>query len=217
MTPVAKSAQPEPSSVGIRAPKIPTAAAAGPRPVLSCTGIRVGFDRPLLGPLDLQLDCGAKMVLTGPNGAGKSLLLRALVGQAQCFGGRVERAPGITTCLLAQEHPRPAPWPLSGQDWFRALGARTPVDGPIRALLSRRLDHLSGGQWQLLRLAAVLNTCADVLLLDEPANHLDAEVRDSALCLLRSLPAQTTVLMTSHDSDFLAATGFPEVPLAALL
>ncbi|AGA34802.1 ABC transporter related protein [Thioalkalivibrio nitratireducens DSM 14787] len=187
------------------------------RPVLSCTGVRVGFDRPLLGPLDLRLGRGERMVLTGPNGAGKSLLLRALIGQARVFGGRVDRLPRTTTCLLAQEHPRPALWPLSGQDWFRALGAGAPAHGPVRELLPHRLDRLSGGQWQLLRLAAVLHTSADVLLLDEPANHLDAEVRDSALGLLQSLPPQTAVLMTSHDTDFLAGTGFPAVPLAELL
>ncbi len=187
------------------------------QPVLSCAGIRVGFDRPLLGPLHLRLGRGERMVLTGPNGAGKSLLLRALMGQARVFGGRVDRAPRSTTCLLAQEHPRPALWPLNGRDWFRALGVRAPAEGPVRALLPRRLDRLSGGQWQLLRLAAVLHTSADVLLLDEPANHLDAEVRDGALGLLQALPPHTAVLMTSHDNDFLAGTGFPEVPLAELL
>ena len=188
-----------------------------PQPILSCTSVQVGFDRPMLGPLNLRLGRGEKMALTGPNGAGKSLLLRALIGHARVFGGRVEQVPRTTTCLLAQEHPRPALWPLNGHDWFRALGARAPADGPVRTLLPHRLDRLSGGQWQLLRLAAVLHTPADVLLLDEPANHLDAEVRDSALGLLQSLPPHTAVLMTSHDADFLAGTGFPEVPLAELL
>lgn len=188
-----------------------------PQPLLSCAGIRVGFDRPLLGPLNLRLGRGERMVLTGPNGAGKSLLLRALIGHARVFAGRIDRAPRVSLCLLAQEHPRPPLWPLTGKDWFRALGARAPAEGPVRALLPRRLDRLSGGQWQLLRLGAVLHTSADVLLLDEPANHLDAEVRDTALGLLKSLRSQTTVLMTSHDTDFLAGTGFPQVPLAELL
>lgn len=187
------------------------------QPILSCTNIRVGFDRPVLGPLDLRLGRGEKMVLTGPNGAGKSLLLRSLIGKARVFSGQVQRSPRTKTCLLAQEHPRPALWPLNGHDWFRALGARVPGDSSVQTLLSRRLDRLSGGQWQLLRLAAVLHTSADILLLDEPANHLDAEVRDSALRLLQSLPPNTALLMTSHDAHFLAGTGFPEVPLADLL
>ena len=194
-----------------------TPAPASSLSVLACTAIHVGFDQPLLGPLDLRLVRGQRVALTGPNGAGKSLLLHALIGQARIFSGRVERSPGLTWSLLAQEHPRPNQWPLSGQDWFRALSARPPANGPVCALLPQRLDRLSGGQWQLLRLAAVLHTGADVLLLDEPANHLDAEVRDSALSLLRSLPAEATVLMTSHDTDFLVGTGFPEMPLAALL
>jgi ATPase subunit of ABC transporter with duplicated ATPase domains len=191
--------------------------AEDPAPVLCCQQAWIGFERPVLGPLDFAIHPGQRLALTGPNGAGKSLLLKALTGRARLFGGTIERAPDARIGLLSQEHPRPSPWPLNGHDWLRALGARSPEEPFIRRLLPRRLDRLSGGQWQLLRLAAVVHAPADLLLLDEPANHLDAEVRDQAIRLLGRLREGTAVVMTSHDEDFLGASGFERIPLGALL
>ncbi|TVP84392.1 MAG: ABC transporter ATP-binding protein [Thioalkalivibrio sp.] len=189
-------------------------------PILSARSALLGFDRPVLGPLSMHVPPGARWALTGPNGAGKSLLLRAITGQARVHAGRLQVAPGVRVSLLAQDHPRRQPLPLSGYDWLRAMGARVTEPSPVSALLDRRLDHLSGGQWQLLRLAAALSSCSGhapsqrLILLDEPANHLDAEVRDDALVLIRGLPPETTLLITSHDDAFLQAVGVENRPLA---
>ncbi|WP_026340609.1 ATP-binding cassette domain-containing protein [Thioalkalivibrio sp. ALJT] len=192
-------------------------------PILSARSARLGFDRPVIGPLTLEIPAGARWALTGPNGAGKSLLLKAITGQARVHGGLFQPAPAARISLLAQDHHRPQPWPLSGHDWFRAMGATTPAHAGVRALLDRRLDRLSGGQWQLLRLAAVLNSHADdassqrLILLDEPANHLDAEVRSDAIELIKTVPTQTTLLITSHDDAFLRALELEIHPLAEYL
>lgn len=188
----------------------------------------IGFDRPLLGPLDIRIPAGARWALTGPNGSGKSLLLRALVGQASLHAGSIRLAPATRTTLLAQDHPRRHPWPLSGLDWFDAMNATLPERPRIRELLPRRLDRLSGGQWQLLRLASALATpvageppgdgdAPRLVLLDEPANHLDTEVRQDALELIRAVPDGTTLVITSHDPAFLSELGLENRPLATLL
>lgn len=192
-------------------------------PILRFQSAHLGFDRPVLGPLTVEVPNGARWALTGPNGIGKSLMLKVLTGQARLHGGRLEMAPHTRISLLAQEHPRRHPWPLSGHDWFRALGASTPEHTRIRTLMGQRLDRLSGGQWQLLRLAATLGSHAEgkasrrLILLDEPANHLDAEVRGDAVELIATLPSNTTLLMTSHDDDFLEAAGVQNHPLAEYL
>lgn len=192
-------------------------------PVIEARAARLGFDRPVLGPLNLAVPGGARWAITGPNGAGKSLLLKCLTGQARVHGGRLTTAPGVRISLLAQDHPRPRPWPLSGHDWFRAMGADAPEHPRIRALLRQRLDHLSGGQWQLLRLAAILapaQAAPDarrLVLLDEPANHLDAEVRGDAVELITALPAAVTLVMTSHDDELLGAIGVQRHPLQEYL
>ncbi|WP_019623971.1 ABC transporter ATP-binding protein [Thioalkalivibrio thiocyanoxidans] len=191
--------------------------------ILRARSACLGFERPVLGPLSLEVPAGARWALTGPNGIGKSLLLKAVTGQARVHGGQLELAPETRTSLLAQNHPRRQPWPLSGHDWFRAMGAQTPEQSRIRALMDQRLDRLSGGQWQLLRLAAALTNCKGLgparrlILLDEPANHLDAEVRHDAIELIAALPGESTLLMTSHDDDFLRAAGVQDHPLAEYL
>ncbi|WP_018141335.1 ATP-binding cassette domain-containing protein [Thioalkalivibrio sp. ALJ7] len=187
--------------------------------ILSVQSARLGFDRPVLGPLSVDVPNGARWALTGPNGVGKSLLLKAVTGQARVHGGRLHLAPNVDVSLLGQDHPRRQPWPLSGHDWFRAMGATAPDQPRIQALLHRRLDRLSGGQWQLLRLAAALHSGSAqpsrerLVLLDEPANHLDAEVRGDAVSLIAALPANATLVMTSHDDDFLRAIGVENHPL----
>ncbi|WP_017925092.1 ATP-binding cassette domain-containing protein [Thioalkalivibrio sp. HL-Eb18] len=193
------------------------------QPALHARSVYLGFDRPVLGPLSLEIPAGARWALTGPNGVGKSLLLKAITGQARVHGGRLELAPATRASLLAQDHARPQPWPLSGRDWFRAMGAMAPGHAGVRTLLDHRLDRLSGGQWQLLRLAAVLNSHIEdpsaqrLILLDEPANHLDAEVRTDAVELIQAIPAETTLLITSHDDDFLQALGLENHPLVEYL
>lgn len=188
-------------------------------PILSTQAARLGFDRPVLGPLSLSVPAGTRWALTGPNGIGKSLLLKAMTGQARIHGGRLRLAPGVRVSMLAQDHPRRQPWPLSGCDWLRAMGAPVSRPSPVQTLLEHRLDHLSGGQWQLLRLAAALSSHAALpparrlILLDEPANHLDAEVRHAAIDLIAALPAGITLLITSHDDDFLQAVGVENHPL----
>jgi ATPase subunit of ABC transporter with duplicated ATPase domains len=190
-----------------------------PQPILTVHAARLGFDRPVLGPLSLTVPSGGRWALTGPNGAGKSLLLKGLTGQARLHAGRLQLAPGTRVSLLAQDHPRPHLWPMSGRDWLRAMGAEPPRQASVQALIGRRLDRLSGGQWQLLRLAAALSSHADcpaskrLVLLDEPANHLDAEVRNDAIELIAGLADESTLLMTSHDGDLLKMVGVEDHPL----
>jgi ATPase subunit of ABC transporter with duplicated ATPase domains len=191
--------------------------------MLQLQGAWLGFAQPLLGPLDLCLPKAARWAITGPNGAGKSLLLKALAGQARLHRGVLRLAPQTHLRLLAQEHPRPHPWPLSGADWFRIAGSQPPDLAPLQTLLRQRLDRLSGGQWQLLRLAAILAPCPrhpperQLILLDEPANHLDTEVRGQAIELIRALHPAASLLLTSHDDELLQATGVEIKPLRGFL
>jgi len=191
--------------------------------VIRCGRAQIGYQRPLLGPLDMALPPGARWAITGPNGAGKTLLLNALAGRARLHAGTIRKATGVPLALLAQDHPRPQPWPLCGYDWFRAAGTCPPSSAFVHDLLAQRLDRLSGGQWQLLLLAAMVapvaanDNAARIILLDEPANHPDAGVRGEAARLIRDLPATATLVVTSHDETFLDALGVRRQPLSRFL
>ena len=77
----------------------------------------------------------------------------------------------------------------------RALAAVDAAD-----LVARRMDAISGGERQRLAIALALATEAPVLLLDEPAAHLDFRRRDELMALLARL--DRTVVMTTHELPF---------------
>ena len=186
-------------------------------PGLELQNLVLGYQHSVTPPINWQLAVGEKRVITGPNGSGKSLLLKTLAGQISPAAGSYCWRPGIRWVYLAQEHPRPGLWPMSGRDWLQAMGV-VPAQVPLLShLLNKRLDELSGGQWQLLRLASVLGSGADVVMLDEPTNHLDARVRAQSLALLAELNPEQSLLMASHDQDFIEASGARAKPMAELL
>ncbi|MDV9194998.1 ABC-F family ATP-binding cassette domain-containing protein [Streptomyces sp. Wh19] len=168
--------------------------------LVSLTGIRVG-DR--LSVDRLTVAAADRLLIHGGNGAGKSTLLRVMAGVLEPDAGRVVRRGGIG--YLAQEVPvhRPAECALT------AFGRGLPLteDEQEELLLSYGLfrsrdlrvpvGSLSAGQRRRLALARLLARPADLLLLDEPANHL-------ALGLVQELEEalahwQGALVVVSHD------------------
>ncbi|ADH87298.1 ABC transporter related protein [Desulfurivibrio alkaliphilus AHT 2] len=176
----------------------------------------LGYQQPLTNPINWRVAAGERWALIGPNGSGKSLLLKTLSGQLSPLGGNLVWSSGVRWVYLAQEHPRPSLWPLSGRDWLGAMGVQPATLPLIEHLVDRRLDQLSGGQWQLLRLASVLGSQAEVILLDEPSNHLDVQVRSQSLALLARLQPHQSLVMAGHDQDFIQASGALEYRMELL-
>ncbi len=73
----------------------------------------------------------------------------------------------------------------------------------LRPWLDRRLDRLSGGQFQLLCIWACLIGGADLVMLDEPTNNLDPESESILADMLQQESAQRAVLLVSHERDFI--------------
>ncbi|MGW7286187.1 ABC-F family ATP-binding cassette domain-containing protein [Streptomyces sp. NPDC054847] len=191
--PVAKPPEPLRFTVG------PLSGAASGR-LVTLTGVRVG-DR--LSVEGLSVAAGQKMLIHGGNGAGKSTLLRVMAGLVVPDTGSVTRRG--RTGFLAQEIPvnRPAE-PLL--EVFRR-GLALADDEAAELLLSYGLfrsrdlhisvGSLSAGQRRRLALARLLARPADLLLLDEPANHLALGlVEDLEEALSRWTGA---LVVVSHD------------------
>ncbi|WP_461296860.1 ribosomal protection-like ABC-F family protein [Streptomyces harbinensis] len=156
-----------------------------------------------LGPTDLTVPAGARLLVTGPNGAGKSTLLRLLAGELAPDTGTVTRRGRIGH--LSQD-PRPGG---PGETVLAAFARGLPGDADDHA--ERLLDlglfrtgqltvpvgRLSTGQAQRLALARLLDRPQDVLLLDEPTNHLSPALAEELETALAGYPG--TLVVVSHD------------------
>lgn len=193
--------------------------------------LKVG-QRPILRDVSLQVPRGSLTALLGKNGCGKSTLVGCIAGQRR-FSGTVTlngqdlaalspRERALRMALLPQVLPLPR---LTAQE-VTALGRtpRTGLSGRLapedREAVERAMaltdtlafrhtpvDRLSGGERQRVFLAMTLAQDAPLLVLDEPAAHLDAAARRSFACLLARLARETdkTVLAVMHDVDAAAA------------
>ena len=180
--------------------------------LLRLQDIEAGYQRPLVGPLSFAVNPGEVVVLQGANGAGKSTLLRALTGQARVFAGSQWRCPGVSIGYQCQHSPLPAELPVTGAEFLHAADAdMAALPERLRELLPLRLDHLSGGQWQLLRVWAVLAQPARLVVLDEPTNNLDPEGEALLRDALRGLASDRGVLLVCHETEFVAGVAARKV------
>lgn len=172
--------------------------------LLRLDAVQAGYSGPLVGPLSLELRRGERVGLYGPNGAGKSTLLAAITGRARVFSGRIHRPAGLRLAYQSQHAPRHLQAPLTGWELLRCAEAlHHPPPPRLAPLLDRRIDRLSGGQFQLLTVWACLGGEADLILLDEPTNNLDPRSTDELAALLEAGSARQGVLLISHERGFL--------------
>jgi ABC transport system ATP-binding/permease protein len=167
----------------------------------------------LLDRVSLGISSSDRIGVVGSNGAGKSTLLAALAGTAALDAGRATRARDLRVGYLPQGEDVAALAGTVREAVFGSLaehewGPDAASRGVIAALLpgidlNSRPERLSGGERRRVALAALLRVRHDLLLLDEPSNHLDIEAIDWLARYLRS--RGTTFAVVTHDRWFLDA------------
>lgn len=165
-----------------------------------------GYTSPVTPPVAFSVHRGEVVGLVGPNGVGKSTVLKAVLGTARIFAGRVEREAGNRIGYLPQKPARLPDVPVTGREMLAAREADT-LRPPERLAgkLDVRMDRLSGGEYQLLMLWATLAARGDLILLDEPTNNLDASHVATAVELVADARVRRGLLIVSHDQTFLDA------------
>ncbi|MFF7719840.1 thiol reductant ABC exporter subunit CydD [Streptomyces luteogriseus] len=211
----------------VREPERPAQAPASPFPlvVAGLTARHAGQDRDALAGLDLTLEEGRRIAVVGPSGSGKTtlaqVLLRFLDARAgsytlagvDAYGLRSDDVRGLVglcaqdahlfdsslreNLLLArkdatEEQLRAALGRARLLDWADSL-----PDG-LDTLVGEHGARLSGGQRQRLALARALLADFPVLLLDEPAEHLDLPTADALTADLLAATAGRTTLLITH-------------------
>jgi ABC-2 type transport system ATP-binding protein len=164
--------------------------------------------------LSVEIACGQTVALLGPNGAGKTTAITMLLGLARPDAGSIEVfgltpaaavARGLVGAMLQDGGMMPGvlvgellgmvrtlfPAPLSLQE--------TIAVAQLQGLEKRRVDRLSGGQSQRLRLAMALIGDPELLVLDEPTAAMDVEARRNFWHEMRGFTDRgRTILFSTH-------------------
>ena len=174
-------------------------------PLLVFDAVVAGYAKEVVGPVSFSVFPGETVGLTGPNGSGKTTLANTVLGTARVFKGELRRAEGLTVAVQRQHPVRLSEIPLTGRELVRLAGAdQQPLPASIRPFVDRRVDRLSGGQFQLLQVWATLGAPVGVVILDEPTSNMDPHSKESLEEILRaSHELVGGVLVISHDHEFL--------------
>lgn len=175
---------------------------------------------PAVHHLSGSFAAGVLTAVVGPNGAGKSSLLGAIGGVIPGFEGRIERLSSLRLAYLPQASELDRSFPVQVHEvvamglWSRigSFGAPTEADQDRvgRALAAvaltgferRLIGELSAGQVQRVLFARVLLQDAQLILLDEPFNAIDARTTADLLALLQRWKQESrTVIVVLHDLD----------------
>jgi ATP-binding cassette subfamily C protein CydD len=191
-----------------------------------------GRGRDALSGVNMTIRPGDQITLTGPSGAGKSSLLALLLRFAEPTSGRIEAGGVDLASVPPEEWRRQIAWvpqdphlfaasaaenialgdPAASREAIAAAARAAGADGFIQNLpegydtpVGEHGLRLSSGQRQQIALARAFLRDAPLLLLDEPAAHLDAATTARLAAALEALTAGRTVIRVSHDQR--SATG----------
>ena len=196
-----------PPTARIRAPRIE------PRkgPALRCRDLAVGYpDRRIAADIQLELDHGSRAAVVGDNGQGKTTFLRTVVDSLKPLAGEVRWGFGCKIGVYAQHVYTSLPEKQTVFDYLRREATFSKNDQEVLDVagsflfrgphVRKPISVLSGGERARLCLAGLLLSDYNVLILDEPGNHLDVDTVDALVDAL--VEYQGTVIFTSHDRHF---------------
>jgi zinc/manganese transport system ATP-binding protein len=201
---------------------------------LTFRDLTLGYrSHPAVHHLSGVVERGSLTAVVGANGSGKSTLMKGIVGVLKPMSGSVVVEKGVRVAYLPQQSELDRSFPARVIDlvslglWPKRglLGRFTTDDREqvSRALMGvglggfekRPIDSLSGGQLQRALFARVLVQDADLILLDEPFNAIDAKTVGDLIALIKRWHGEKrTIMVVVHDLD-LVREHFPETLLLA--
>jgi ATP-binding cassette subfamily F protein 3 len=167
----------------------------------------------VLRNITLEVRAGSRIGMLGTNGAGKSTLIKTLANMLPIQAGERYAAPGLSIGYFAQHQldmldkdatPLIHLSRLTPQTREQALRAYLGSFGFSGDTVHRQIGLMSGGEKARLALSLIVWQKPNLLLLDEPSNHLDVETRTALAAALATFTG--SVLLVSHDRHLLRTT-----------
>ncbi len=191
-------------------------------PAVRSFDLQIGYpDHSVATEVNVEIEHGERAAIVGDNGQGKTTLLRTLVDSLKPIDGEIKWGHGCEIGVYAQHVYTTIPEDQTVLDYleYKSLPSTTHQDrmaiaGALlfrEAHVKKKIKVLSGGERARLCLAGLLLGDYNILVLDEPGNHLDVETVEALAQAL--LDYKGTVIFTSHDRYFMkrVATSVIEV------
>jgi ATPase subunit of ABC transporter with duplicated ATPase domains len=172
-----------------------------------------GADTPVLTDVSFNIEAGERLAIIGPNGIGKTTLMRVLAGELPPSSGRISWVENAQPGYMPQDPQAEFADDTNLLSWMSVWSGQADDEQIVRATLGRLLFSgdetrksvrvLSGGEKGRMIYGKLMLTRPNVLLMDEPTNHMDMETIESLQIGLEKYPG--TLLFVSHDRQFVEA------------
>ncbi|GIU15887.1 MULTISPECIES: ABC-F family ATPase [unclassified Shewanella] len=184
------------------------------RQALILENVGHGFDgETLFEGGELILEAGAKLAVIGENGVGKSTFLRCLVNELQNNHGVIKWSENASIGYCPQDSSKDFDNDLSLFDWMSQWRLPKHNDLMVRGMLGRLLfteddinkkaRNCSGGEKNRLLFGKLMMMDINVLVMDEPTNHMDMEAIEALNNALKVY--EGTLIFVSHDREFVSS------------
>ena len=189
---------------------------------IRCDELAIGYPGNRVAEnINIEIDHQQRAAIVGDNGQGKTTLLRTLVGSLKPLDGSVKWGHACEVGVYAQHVYTSLPQEETVLEYLEYQASTGTTDQQILAVagsllfrdehVQKKISVLSGGERARLCMAGLLLSNYNILVMDEPGNHLDVETVEA---LAEALMAyKGTVIFTSHDRHFMKriATNIIEV------
>jgi len=182
-----------------------------------------GYDKVLFSNVNFRIDAGEKVAIIGPNGIGKTTLLRCLASDLEPDTGTIKWADKAKPGYYAQDHSHEFAEDKLMMDWMTDWRGPNDDDQVVRGTLGRllfsgddvkkRVKVLSGGEKGRMMFGKLMLARPNVLLMDEPTNHMDMESIEALNTAL--LEFKGTLVFVSHDREFVSSLATRIIEISA--
>ncbi len=184
------------------------------RNALEVENLKQGYaENIVINGVNLMVEVGERIAIIGKNGIGKSTLLNTLAGTMDPMQGEVKWSENSNIGFYAQDHSADFEEDMTLMEWMGQWRREDDDEQSLRGILGRMLFSqnetsksvkvLSGGEQGRMLFGKMIMQRPNILLMDEPTNHMDMETIESLNLALENF--EGTLLFVSHDRQFVSS------------